>query len=245
MPQGLGFGVSLLTAPAVSFALGSQRIFCPFSLVLHAHRLASCPVVMSCASLQLNSWYWLRLRTPSRLASPGLWGPLVLVAPVLLPMLVHLQLPLSTQRPQHLRWCLCPVMRSQPLCCAPRLSRLLPLGLALAPVLLRRCPNVHRVAVPASPLACVVRLLSRSRDWSRAWPPSVAHRSRLLSCAFPASLALSTPLQPVRTAPFPRLSRSPRRVSRFAAICRRLRALCTLRPFLRGPLCRGVCVQLR
>ena len=80
-----------------------------------------------------------------------------------------------------------------------QLNGFLPLGLALAPVLLRRCPNVHRVAVPASPLACVVRLLSRSRDWSRAWPPSVAHRSRLLSCAFPASLALSTPPQPVRS----------------------------------------------
>ena len=29
MPQGLGSGASLLTAPAVSSALGSQRIFCP------------------------------------------------------------------------------------------------------------------------------------------------------------------------------------------------------------------------
>ena len=91
-------------------------------------------------------------------------------------MLVHPQLPLLTQRPQRLRWCPRPVMRSQPL-----------------------CPNVHRVAVPASPLACVDGLLSRSRDWSRAWTPRVAHRSRLLSCAFPASLALSTPPQSARS----------------------------------------------
>ena len=34
MPQGLSFGVCLPIAPAVSFALGSQRIFCPLSLVL-------------------------------------------------------------------------------------------------------------------------------------------------------------------------------------------------------------------
>ena len=44
----------------------------------------------------------------------------------------------------------------------------------------------------------MVRLLSRSRDWSRAWPPSVAHQSLLPGCAFPASLALSTLLQSAR-----------------------------------------------
>ena len=36
MPQGLGFGVSLPTSPVVSSGLGSQRIFCPFSLALRA-----------------------------------------------------------------------------------------------------------------------------------------------------------------------------------------------------------------
>ena len=93
-------------------------------------------------------------------------------------------------------------MRWRPLCCALRLSVPLPLGIARAPALLRRCPNVlhvHRVAVPALPLACVDRSLSRSRDWLRAWPPRVAHRFRLPSCAFHASLALST---------LPQLSRS-------------------------------------
>ena len=158
-------------------------------------RSASCLVAMSCVSLQLNSRCRPRFRTPSRSASPGSWAPLVLVAPLLLPMLAHPQL---LQPPQRLRWCPRPAKRWRPLCCALRLSGLPPLGLALAPVPLRRCPNVlhvHRVAAPAPPLACVVRLLSRSRDWSRAWPPSVAHQSRLPSCAFPASLALSTLLQ--------------------------------------------------
>ena len=186
---------------------------------------ASCPVVMSFVSSRLNSRCWLRSRTPSRLASPGLWALPVLVAPLLLPTLVHPRLPLSMQRPQRLRWCLRPVTRWQPLCCALRLSGLHPLGPALAPVLLRPCPNVHRVhrvAVPALPLACVDRLLSRSRDWLRTWPPRVAHRSRLPSCAFPASLALSTlpqsgrshlstpldPLHPLLRSPRPLVSRS-------------------------------------
>ena len=158
-------------------------------------RSASCLVVMSCVSLQLNSRCWPRLRTPSRSASPGSWAPLDLVAPQLLPLLAHPQLPPPPQRP---RWRPRPATRSQRLCCAQRLSRLPPLGLALAPALLRRCPNVHRVAAPAPPLACMVRSLSRSRDWSRAWPPSVAHQSLLPSYAFPASLALSTLLQSVR-----------------------------------------------
>ena len=185
---------------------------------------ASCLVAMSCVSLQLNSRCWPRLRTPSRSASPGSWAPLVLVAPLLLPMLAHPQL---LQPPQRLRWCPRPATRSQRLCCAQRLSRLLPLGPALAPVPLRRCPNVHRVAAPAPPLACVVRLLSRSRDWSRAWPPSVAHQSRLPSCAFPASLALSTLLQSARR----HLSTPP--------------GLLHPQPGLRGPLCCEDCVQLR
>ena len=42
-------------------------------------------------------------------------------------------------------------------------------------------------------------------------------------------------------APFPRLSRSPRCFSRLAATCRRLRALCTLSPGLRGPPCCADC----
>ena len=170
----------------------ARSAFFALSLWCSAPPSATCPVVMSCVSLRLNSRCWLRSRTPSRLASPGLWALVALVAPLLLPMLVHPQLPLLPQRPQPLRWCLRPVTRWQPPYCAPRLSGLHPLAPALAHVLLRRCPNVHRVAVPASPQACVDRLLSLSRDWLRAWPPRVAHRSRLLSCAFPAFHALST-----------------------------------------------------
>ena len=70
---------------------------------------------------------------------------------------------------EDLQRCLRPVMRWRPLCCVLRLSGPPLLGLALAPALLRRCPNVlhvHRVAAPALPLACVVQL--RSRDWLRA-----------------------------------------------------------------------------
>ena len=44
----------------------------------------------------------------------------------------------------------------------------------------------------------MARSPSLSRDWSRAWPSRVAHRSRLLSCASPASPALSTLLQSPR-----------------------------------------------
>ena len=51
------------------------------------------------------------------------------------------------------------------------------------------------------------------------------------------------PASPVE--PFTRLSRSPRCLSRVAAIRRRLWTLCTLCSGLRGPSCHGVCVQLR
>ena len=198
VPQELSFGVCLPIAPAVSFALGSQRIFCPLSLVLRApaclmsrgdelRQLAAQLSVLAALedSIALGLSRVMGPAGPGRAAAPPDAGspsaPAVNAASAAPP------------------WCLRPVTRWQLLCCTPRLSGLLPLGPALAPVLLRRCPNVHHVAVPASPLACVDRLLSRSRDWSRAWPPRVAHRSRLLSCAFPASLALSTLPQSARS----------------------------------------------
>ena len=43
VPQGPGSGVSLLTALAVLFVLGSQRIFCPFFLVFRAPALSHVP----------------------------------------------------------------------------------------------------------------------------------------------------------------------------------------------------------
>ena len=178
---------------------------------------------MSCASLQLNSRCWLRLRTPSRLASRGLWAPQDLVA-LQPPLKLALRLLLwPPQRPR----CRRPVIRLLRPCCARQPSRLPPLGLAPAPGLQRRCPSVHRVhrvAAPAPLLACVERSLWRPRDWSRAWLPSVAHQSLLPSCASPASLALSTPpqlahrhlqksprpLHPRRRPPSPPVLRRPR-----------------------------------
>ena len=203
MPQGLSFGVCLPIAPAVSFALGSQRIFCPLAWC-SAPPPASCPVALSCVSLRLNSRCWLRSRTPSRLASPGLWSLLVLVAPLLLPMLVHPQLPLLTQRPQRLRWCLRPVTRWQLLCCAPHS---LPFSCAAAQT-------------------CTASQFQR-RLWL-AWigcSRGVGTGHGLGHQELPTGPASSA-------APFPRLSRSPRCLTRLAAICRRLWALCTLRPGL-------------
>ena len=87
-------------------------------------------------------------------------------------------------------------MKWRPLCCAPRHSGPLLLGRALALAHLRLCRNAlhgHHVAAPVSLPVCVALLPSRSRDWSRAWPPSVARPSRLPSCASHALLVHSRP----------------------------------------------------
>ena len=89
-------------------------------------------------------------------------------------------------------------MRWRPLCCALRHSGPPLPGRALALAHLRLCRNAlhgHRVAAPVLLPACVPLLPSRSRDWSRAWPPRVAHQSRLPSCASHALLVLSTLLR--------------------------------------------------
>ena len=201
--QGLSLSASLPVALAASIALGSQRIFAlsPWRLVLLA---SSCPAVMSFVSSRPSFQCWPRSRTPSLWGSPRSWAPPVqVVAPFLL-TLARLWLPLLWQRPQYLQRCLRPVMRWRPPCCVLRLSGPPLLGLAHVLAPLRRCPNVlhgHRVAAPALPLACVVQSLLRSRDWLRAWPPRVAHRSRLPSCASHASLALSTLPQLGRSLP--------------------------------------------
>ena len=158
---------------------------------------------MSFASSRLSFQCWLRSRTPSQWASPESWAPPVQVVVLLLLSQARLWFLQLRQWPQHLQQRPRPVMRWRPLCCAPRLLGPPLPGRALVLALLRRCPNVlhgHRVAVPALLLVCVALSPSRSRDWSRAWPPRVAHRSRLPSCASHALLALST---------LPRQSRSP------------------------------------
>ena len=187
MPQGLGLGVSLLTAPAVSSVFGSQRIFRPF---FWCSVLPPCLVVMSCVSLQFSSRRWLRLRTPSRSASPGSWAPLALVGPQPPPPAARPQPPQPPQRPRRRPR---PATRPQRLCCAQRPSRQPPPGLALAPVPLRRCPNVHRGAVPAPEAVALAE-----SGLVTGLAPSVAHWSLLLSCASPASPALSTLLQSPR-----------------------------------------------
>ena len=182
------------------------RLFCPW---LAAHflplpfgvscpRSASCPVAMSCASLQLNSRCWLRLRTPSRSASPGLWAPLVLVAPLVLPTLAHPQFP---QRPQRLRWCLRLATRLQRPCCAPRLSRLLPLGLALAPA-----PCAVAQACTASQFQHRLWLAWFGCSRGVGTGHGLGHQELPASPASPA-------------APIPRLSRFPCRFSRLADTC--------------------------
>ena len=206
--------------------LEATALFAPslWRIVLSA---SSCPAVMSFASSRPSFQCWPRSRTPSQWASPESWAPPVqVVAPFLL-TLARLWLLQLRQRPQYLQQCPRPVMRWRPLCCAPRLSGPPLLGRAHVLALLRRCQNVlhgHRVAAPVLPLACAVQLLLRSRDWSRAWPPRVAHRSRLPSCASHASLALSTlpqlvrslpptfldPLHPALRPPRPLVPRSPR-----------------------------------
>ena len=154
-------------------------------------------------SSRLSFQCWLRSRTPSQWASPESWAPPVQVVVLLLLSQARLWFLQLQQWPQHLQQRPRPVMRWRPLCCAPRLLGPPLPGRALVLVLLRRCPNVlhgHRVAVPALLLVCVALSPSRSRDWSRAWPPRVAHLSRLPSCASHALLALST---------LPRQSRQP------------------------------------
>ena len=84
---------------------------------------ASCPAVINFVSSGLNSRCWLRSRTLSRWASPGSWALPVLVASLSLPMLAHLRLPLFKQRPQRLRWCLRPAMRSASLSAASPRTR--------------------------------------------------------------------------------------------------------------------------
>ena len=229
MLQGLSFGVSLLTAPAVSFALGSQRIFCTFFLVLRAPALHHGPVVMSCVSLRLSSRCWLRLslRTPSRSASPELWAPLVLVAPLLLPMLAHPQLRCH---------------RSARSALGGALTQ--PRGRCVS-VALRVSHGCFPSDSHSLPISCAAaQTCTASQFQHRLWLAWFGcSRGVGIGHGLGHQVVPTSPASPV--APFPRFSRSARCFSRLAAICRRLRALCTLSPGLRGPLCCGDRVQLR
>ena len=178
MPQGLSLSVSLPVALAAFIALGSQRTLRLFTLVVGAlGRLMSRGDELRQLAAQLSVLAALgdSIAACCFSSQARLW---------------FLQL---RQRPQRLLQRPRPVVRWRPLCCAPRLfGHPLP-GRALALALLRRCPNVlhgHRVAAPVLLPVCVALMPSRSRDWSRAWPPRLAHHSRLTSCASHALLAL-------------------------------------------------------
>ena len=168
VPQGLSFSVSLPVAPAVSVALGSQRIFCPLSLVACApaclmsrgdelRQLAAQLSVLAALedSIALGLSRVMGPASPGRAAAPPDAG-----SP---------QLPLSMQRPQRLRWCLRPVTRWQPLCCVsqgcfPSDPHSLPFSCAAAQTC--TASQFQRRLWPAW-IGC----------WLRAWPPRVAHRS--------------------------------------------------------------------
>ena len=178
---------SLFLAHSALFAL------CPFWIVLS---VVSCLALMRFVSLRPNSPCWPNSRTPSLWASPVSLGQPVLVAGLLLLFRAHLWLLQSRQHPQRLLRCPRPVMRWRPLCCVPRHSGPPLPGRALALAHLRLCRNVlhgHHVAAPVSLPVCVALLPSRSRDWSRAWPPRVARQSRLPNCASHALLVHSRP----------------------------------------------------
>ena len=210
MPQGLSLSASLPVASAVSIALGSQRIFCPLSLAVCAlgclmsrgdelRQLAAQLSVLAALedSIAVGLSRVMGPASPGRVSVPPDAGspsaPVVqaaAAAPPVVPSPSH-EVAASLLRSASLT--------APPLSCAAA----------------QTC-STCTVAVPALPLACVDRSLSRSRDWLRAWPPRVAHRFRLPSCAFRASLALSTLPQssrshlPTPLDPLHPLLRSPR-----------------------------------
>ena len=160
--------------------------------------VVSCPALMRFASLRPNFPCWPNLRTPSLWASPVSLDQPVLVAGQLLLFRAHFWPPQFRQHPQRLVRRPRPVVRWRPLCCVPRHTGPPLPERALALAHLRLCRNAlhgRHVAVPVLLLAYVALLPSRSRDWLRAWPPSVAHQSRLPNCASHVLLVPSTLLR--------------------------------------------------
>ena len=150
---------------------------------------------MSFVSLRPNSQCWPRSRTPSLWASPESWGLPVQIAVLLLQPQARLWFLQLRQFPQCLLQRRRPVVRWRPLCCPPRHSGPPLTGRALALAHLCLCRNAlhgRHVAAPVLLLVFVALLPSRSRDWSRAWPPRVAHQTRLPSCVSHVSLVPST-----------------------------------------------------
>ena len=205
-PQGLSLSVSLSAAFQFSQFLAHSALFalCPFWIVLS---VVTCPALVRFVSLRPNSPCWPHSRTLSLWASPSVIGQPVLVAGLLLLFRAHLWLLRLRQHPQRPLRRPRPVMRWRPLCCVPRHSGPPLPGRALALAHLRLCRNAlhgRHVAAPVLLLVCVALLPSRSRDWSRAWPPSVAHQSASqlrLSRVARALHAASIESQPPAVAP--------------------------------------------
>ena len=225
VPQGLSFGVCLPIAPAVSFALGSQRIFCPLSLVLRApaclmsrgdelRQLAAQLSVLAALedSIALGLSRVMGPAGPGRAAAPPDAG-----SPSAPAANAASAAPPVVPSPSH----------------------------EVAASLLRSAQGCIPSDPHSLPFSCAAAQTCTASQFQRrlwlAWigcSRGVGTGHGLGHQELPTGPASSA-------APFPRLSRSPRCLSRLAAICRRLWALCTLRPGLRGPSCHGVCVQLR
>ena len=204
-------------------ATRSQRLWCaqrPSRLPV-----APCLAVMTCAGLQPSSPRLPSSRTPLRSASPGSWAALAPAA----------RLARSLRSRYSVPGCVfhVPSGAVQPRGCkglarAQQPPRQPPPGPAPGLALLCRCPNVHRVAAPAPPPACVARSPLAESGLvtgmaTKCCPPVLPAQLRLsrVSRALHAASVASPP--PVDAS----------------------RALCTLRPCLRGLLrCRG-CVPLR
>ena len=215
VPQGLGFGASLLTASAVSSALGSQRIFCPsfwcsalpFCITSRGDELRQLAAQLSVLAA-LEDSIALGL---SRVMCPA--GSGRSAAP---PTAGSPSAPAATAAPS---------VATSP-------SHEVAASLLRSATLTSACNRARTRSRSPAPLPkrAPCRRLGVSRGDGTGH--GLGHQ------VLPAS-----PSSPA--APLSRFSRSPRCFGRLAATCRRLWTFCTLSPGLRGPLCCGDRVQLR
>ena len=153
------------------------RAFSPPFLAPCPRGLGSCLAATTCAGSQPRSPRSPSSRSPSRLASPGLWAAPAPTVPLFLPLPLHLSRRLR-QRPQRHGEGGPVRLMQRPSCGLQELAPVL--------ALLRRCRSELRGAAPALPPSLLVAPSpSLSRDWSRAWPSQAAHQSLQLSSHAP------------------------------------------------------------